>query len=605
MATTNLYVSTTGSDSNAGTQAAPFKTILAASRAAQPGAIVHVAPGTYEGSFQTTASGTAAAPIQYISDVPGGAKIVPPANSSNEAGWDQRGDYVAIKGFEVDGTNYRSGTVWTIGISQAGSYSSVENSHVHNIMTNASQVAANGSHGGAGIMLEGYWGDTHINAIGNVVDHIGPSDHSASGAQYVQGIYADSGYDTIANNTIYAVSCDGISNYHDATNNTIVNNTIFNAGYGIDVWGGGTYKLSGTADNFFVANNIVYNSGTGIVEGGTMGTHNVFTNNLLNGNGTNLSLAHATAQNTVTSAPQFVNYVANGGGDYHLKSGSPGIDAGTANHAPATDMAGTPRPSGAGYDIGAYEYAAAAATPIPAPSPYNLPSGGAVNNWITGTGPGQTLTGTAKNDQMWGGHGVLNDTFVGGSGDDRYQLEGPASKVVEKAGEGIDTVHFQVLANGQSYTLADNVENLELAGTYKATAIGNGLDNHIAGNNADSTLNGGGGRDMLIAGTGANNLTGGSGNDMFVFDRAAAHNNVITDFKVGEDLIDLRAMMKSIGYAGSDPVAGGILKISQSGTDTVISVDTDGSGPAAAHNLVTLQKILPASFHVGSDLLWH
>ncbi len=37
MTTTDLYVSTTGSDSNAGTQTSPFKTILAASLAAQPG----------------------------------------------------------------------------------------------------------------------------------------------------------------------------------------------------------------------------------------------------------------------------------------------------------------------------------------------------------------------------------------------------------------------------------------------------------------------------------------------------------------------------------------------------------------------------------------
>jgi hypothetical protein len=49
----HLYVATTGSDSNPGTQSAPFKTILRASQAAKPDTIVHVAPGTYPGGFQT------------------------------------------------------------------------------------------------------------------------------------------------------------------------------------------------------------------------------------------------------------------------------------------------------------------------------------------------------------------------------------------------------------------------------------------------------------------------------------------------------------------------------------------------------------------------
>jgi parallel beta-helix repeat protein len=43
-------------------------------------------------------------------------------------------------------------------------------------------------------------------------------------------------------------------------------------------------------------------------------------------------------------------------GDYHLQSVSPCIDSGTSDYAPATDIAGTPRPQGAGDDMGAYEF---------------------------------------------------------------------------------------------------------------------------------------------------------------------------------------------------------------------------------------------------------
>jgi hypothetical protein len=42
--------------------------------------------------------------------------------------------------------------------------------------------------------------------------------------------------------------------------------------------------------------------------------------------------------------------------DYRLERGSPAIDAGTCEGAPETDIEGTPRPQGAGCDIGAYEY---------------------------------------------------------------------------------------------------------------------------------------------------------------------------------------------------------------------------------------------------------
>ena len=42
--------------------------------------------------------------------------------------------------------------------------------------------------------------------------------------------------------------------------------------------------------------------------------------------------------------------------DLRLRAGSPAIAAGSLRHAPATDIAGTPRPQGAGVDAGAYEW---------------------------------------------------------------------------------------------------------------------------------------------------------------------------------------------------------------------------------------------------------
>jgi predicted outer membrane repeat protein len=55
----------------------------------------------------------------------------------------------------------------------------------------------------------------------------------------------------------------------------------------------------------------------------------------------------------IVSDPLFVDSV---GRDFRLTSGSPCIDAGTPTGAPPTDIEGTPRPQGNGYDMGAYEY---------------------------------------------------------------------------------------------------------------------------------------------------------------------------------------------------------------------------------------------------------
>jgi hypothetical protein len=54
----------------------------------------------------------------------------------------------------------------------------------------------------------------------------------------------------------------------------------------------------------------------------------------------------------INADPLFVNSAA---GDYHLGAGSPAIDRGTSDGAPALDFEGNARPKGRGYDIGADE----------------------------------------------------------------------------------------------------------------------------------------------------------------------------------------------------------------------------------------------------------
>lgn len=55
----------------------------------------------------------------------------------------------------------------------------------------------------------------------------------------------------------------------------------------------------------------------------------------------------------IAADPMFVD---SDNGDYHLRLGSPAIDQGSPNDAPAGDIDGDVRPLGAGYDMGADEY---------------------------------------------------------------------------------------------------------------------------------------------------------------------------------------------------------------------------------------------------------
>jgi hypothetical protein len=66
-------------------------------------------------------------------------------------------------------------------------------------------------------------------------------------------------------------------------------------------------------------------------------------------------LCAGSATGTINTDPQFLNFQANGTGDYRPKSTSPAINKGTATSAPTTNIDFYARPRGAAHDIGAYE----------------------------------------------------------------------------------------------------------------------------------------------------------------------------------------------------------------------------------------------------------
>ena len=182
-------------------------------------------------------------------------------------------------------------------------------------------------------------GNTSDEAVGGILAH-GPS------VSFTNNLFYD-------NSAFYY---DGISIEINSNLIRVINNTIVNTGIRIELSDGSR------AD---VYNNIIYdNSGD---EANDLRIYNDYDEDgvaspvsLLNNDfdqsstGTYIQIPFTIDSSNLNNQNPF--FVGSSTGDYHLMKGSPCIDTGTSTDAPATDMAGTSRPRGQGYDMGAYEY---------------------------------------------------------------------------------------------------------------------------------------------------------------------------------------------------------------------------------------------------------
>ncbi len=335
----DYFVTTSGSDATGdGSVGNPWATIAFAATRVSPGATVHVAPGTYVGSFHTYASGTPDAPINYVSETKWGARLIGTKGST----WGNYGAYVSIVNFDITGPGLN-------GIYTEGDHTRIVGNNVHNVLTNRCD-----SMGGSGINLNG----PNAEVIGNTVHDNGPYPMPCG---YVHGIYFLARGGLAADNIIFRNAGWGIQLWHNPSHITIMNNTIFrNLTGGIVIGNDVTI-----ADYCVVNNNIVYDNARGISEQGNTGIHNVYENNLVYRNPNyDIRLQNGNeAMKTVRADPRFVDYTGDGHGDYHLQATSPAIGRGTARDAPRTDYDGRARPAGRAPDIGALEYIPSLETP--------------------------------------------------------------------------------------------------------------------------------------------------------------------------------------------------------------------------------------------------
>ena len=344
-AASNYYVNgTTGDDTYdgrapipSGGNTGPWLTLRKAGLTATAGATVHVADGTYKvngtlgsaTSIETRNSGTPNAWITYVSDNKWGAKIVNTnaVNGPNNIAWAIEGDYQIVKDFDISGGPYT-------GIFVDANHVKVIGNHLHDI-SSTSCVA------GSFIYVNSPY--QYVDTIGNVM-HDGGMKPWPSDCGHWHGIYYGGvtkgpvQYGQISNNIIYRVSGYGIHFWHKVSHIDVLNNLIFS-----NVHGGILIGASdgSTNDYFNVSNNmVIYNSnmldntggpaslGWGIseyVNGGTIGPHNSYLNNLVyenhasNGWGGNWANQAAgtyptgVISGTVTAEPLLTNYQNNPG----------------------------------------------------------------------------------------------------------------------------------------------------------------------------------------------------------------------------------------------------------------------------------------------------
>ena len=173
--------------------------------------------------------------------------------------------------------------------------------------------------------------------------------------------------------------------------------------------------------------------------------------------------------------------------------------------------------------------------------------------------------------------------MMGGQGDDSYVVDNILDAVIEKPGEGTDTVIAST-----HYRLAANVENLVLQGDAitPLQGYGNELGNTLTGNDSVNLLNGLGGADMM-AGELGNDVyfvddsndqvieNPGGGNDA-VFSSASIQLSAEVENLVLQGGTDLQGVGNSLnnqlyGNSGNNTLNGGI------GADVLLGFTGDNS----------------------------
>lgn len=408
-----FYVSTTGSDSNAGTQAKPWATLQHAVDTISPGDTIQVLAGTYVGC-RIGHSGSQSSP-KTLEAAPGASVLVNKPGPGNK--------HNSIIEFELFGSTVSDWIVSGFEVANSPNYGidvrvteriTVQKNHVHNskltgiftafsnnILIQNNETDHNSEHGiyqsNSSVYPTIHGNNSHNNASagihmnGDISEQPGDGlvrfatveDNTIweNGTAGGSGINCDGVDDSIIrNNLLYNNHASGISLYaidgaHGSSNNNVYNNTIVmapNSRFVINIPSDGGGKAAPVGN--VVENNILYtpdsfHGSVLIAKAKVSGFHsdyNIVVNQFSDNNGnTSISLAKWQALGydlhsiIATPVQLFVNPASN---NYQLKPGSPAVDKGTALTDVPTDILGVKRPQGTAWDIGCYELIQSAPT---------------------------------------------------------------------------------------------------------------------------------------------------------------------------------------------------------------------------------------------------
>ena len=297
------YVATTGNDANPGTISSPWVTINHAQLIANDGDIVIVRNGTYNENVVIDCSGTAVSRITFKAENKWGAKVV---NIGHGYVWRINGSYINVEDFDLTGMT--GVTTVRVGIFDQGSYNIISGNYIHDIPANS------GSMGGAGIDCYSTGSAGYAIVRDNVIRHTG---YANANPYLVHGIYIAAPNGQYYRNLISDVGGWGVHIWGPYVNYSKVwNNTIFECPHGGILVGG---DGGGIADYCEVRNNIIRNTSTdatlraAIGTWGDVGTHNVYSNNLIYACLRNYYFTvGGPSVNDVLADPLMVNYQSDG-----------------------------------------------------------------------------------------------------------------------------------------------------------------------------------------------------------------------------------------------------------------------------------------------------
>jgi hypothetical protein len=377
-----FYVATTGSDSNAGTQGAPFATVAKGYASAAAGDIVMIEDGTYgnNGNVGTLGTcctpavdmrhgGTSSAAITIRAQNQGKAILDCGTLSSSQLGCDEYfflhngANYIVFQGLTIQGATW-------YGIGTEGGVS-VDNIEILNCtIQNIGNIVDPTALGKAGIFVSN--GGSGWTIDSNIFTNIGrTSSNGQLSLDHDHAIYSYASNVSVTNNVFYNLTrgwayqvSPGSSNILIANNtfsdiypactatpgpgcgdagqiqlwadppglsNVTIENNIFNQPTTSAVGACCPGSFSGSSFDY----NLVYGvaaSGVGGVSGWTVGSHN------------NIGATPASNPNFLSlSTPNF-----------RVQAGSPAIGTGVTLSAITHDIAGTAR--SAPYTLGAYQY---------------------------------------------------------------------------------------------------------------------------------------------------------------------------------------------------------------------------------------------------------